>query len=190
VTRAWITESVRAALVRHAAESAPLETGGILVGVLRNGDPWIVMAVEVEDPSRSQGRFVIPQGVTPAVVELTRQIDARFGYVGDWHSHPANQPASSTDKVTLARSARRRRAGAHPVLLAVVRAGSDDWVVDALADSGAGPEPVELLLTGGLPPPNALPKGRRRQPRAGSAKASSDPPKPSPSARKVQPQRR
>jgi proteasome lid subunit RPN8/RPN11 len=150
--RAWITEAARAALIEAAGRSAPYETGGILIGVLREGDAWIVLAVEVEDPSRGRSRFVIPEGVTPAVVEIARQIDIRFGYVGDWHSHPANLPASPTDKGTLARSARRRRTDTQPVVLIVVRRARNGWSVEALCDTGAGPEAIELCLTGALPP--------------------------------------
>jgi integrative and conjugative element protein (TIGR02256 family) len=152
--RAWITESAHNVLVDLAGQSAPLETGGILVGVLRDDDPWIVMAVEIEDPGRGRSRFTIPQDVTPAVIELTRQIDARFGYVGDWHTHPANLPTSEIDKGTLQRSARRPRRGKQPALLIVVRARPEGWDVEAFADAGAGAEPLELRLTGELPPPH------------------------------------
>jgi proteasome lid subunit RPN8/RPN11 len=148
---AWISEAARAALIEAAEQSAPYETGGILIGVLRDGDAWIVMAVEVEDPSRGRSRLVIPEGVTPAVVEIARQIDIRFGYVGDWHSHPADVPASPTDKKTLAKSARRRRTDPQPMVLLVVRAAPVGWSVDALCDAGMGAEPVELRLTGALP---------------------------------------
>jgi proteasome lid subunit RPN8/RPN11 len=150
--RAWITEAARRALIEAAERSSPYESSGILIGVLRDGDAWIVMAVEVEDPSRGRSRFVIPEGVTPAVVEIARQIDIRFGYVGDWHSHPVDLPASPTDKGTLAKSARRRRTDTQPVVLIVVRAARDGWSVEALCDAGAGPEAIELGLTGALPP--------------------------------------
>lgn len=149
--RAWITESARDVLIDLAGRSAPVETGGILVGVLRDGDPWVVMVVEIEDPTRGPTRFTIPHGVTPAVVEITRQIDGRFGYVGDWHSHPADIPPSTTDKATLRKSARQPRSGKQPLLSIVVRAGDDGWVLGALADSGSGARPVELMLTGALP---------------------------------------
>lgn len=151
--RAWLTEAARYALLRLAEQSAPLETGGILVGVVRNGDPWIVMVVEVEDPSRGRSRFMIPERVTPAAVEAARQIDARFGYIGDWHSHPADLPVSDTDKGTLRKSAKRPRRSKQPVLLIVVRAAADGWDVEAFADAGTGAEPLELVLTGELPPP-------------------------------------
>jgi proteasome lid subunit RPN8/RPN11 len=148
---AWITEAARRTLIEAAERSAPYETGGILIGVLRDRDAWIVMAVEVEDPSRGRSRFVIPEGVTPAVVEIARQIDIRFGYVGDWHSHPADLPASPTDKGTLAESARRPRTDTQPIVLIVVRAARVGWSVEALCDAGAGPESIELRLTGALP---------------------------------------
>ena len=110
------------------------------------------MVVEVEDLSRGRSQFVIPAGVTPAVVEMARQIDNRLGYVGDWHSHPADQAASPTDRRTLAKSARRRRKDPQPVVLVVVRAAQDGWTVEAICDPGTGAETIELVLTGALPP--------------------------------------
>jgi hypothetical protein len=110
------------------------------------------MAVEVEDPSRGRSRFVIPEGVTPAVVEIARQIDIRFGYVGDWHSHPADLPASPTDRGTLAKATRRPRIHTQPIVLIVVRAARGGWTIEALCDAGNGPETIDLRLTGELPP--------------------------------------
>ena len=137
--KAWITEAARAVLIEAAKRSALYETGGNLIGVLRDGDVWIVIAVEVEDPSRGRSRFVIPEGVTPAVVEIARQIDIRFGYVGDWHSHSADLPASPTDRRTLAKSARRGRKDIQPNVLIVVRADANGWSVEAPGRRGDRP---------------------------------------------------
>ena len=52
----------------------------------------------------------------------------------------------------LSCSARRRRTDTQPVMLIVVRAARDGWSVDALCDSGAGPEAIERRLTGALRP--------------------------------------
>ena len=66
---------------------------------------------------------------------------------------PRTCSVSDTDKGTLRKSAKRPRRGKQPVLLIVVRATADGWMVEAMADVGHGPEPLELMLTGELPPP-------------------------------------
>ena len=143
------------AMLRESAEAArPLETGGILVGVLRDDEePWITGAVEVIDNWRTSVRFVIPYGATPLAVEAARTQDGRVGFLGLWHSHPANVAASPTDKATLRKEAlRRSRPKKVPAVMIVVRDGEDGWCLDVLRDRGAGPAPADLVLTGPLSP--------------------------------------
>lgn len=151
--RVFVAEGVLASLRRSAEESRPLETGGVLVGVLRDGEPWITSVVEVIDETRTSASFVIPYGVTPIAVAAAREQDDRVGYIGLWHSHPANVPASPTDKATLGRDARRRtRLKKVPAILVVVRDTSDGWCVDSLRDDGTGAAPIEIVLTGPMGP--------------------------------------
>lgn len=147
--RVYVAEHVVSMLRQSAEQARPLETGGVLVGVLRDGEPWITSAVEVIDYGRTSTRFVIPFGVTPTAVEAAMEHDGRVGYIGLWHSHPADLPASPTDKATLRRDARRRtRPKKVPAILIVVRDTDAGWCVDALRDRGSGPAPVEIVLTG------------------------------------------
>jgi Prokaryotic homologs of the JAB domain len=147
--RVYVNERVLSSLRQSAEQARPLETGGILVGVLRDGEPWITSAVEVIDFGRTSTRFVIPFGATPMAVEAEMERDGRVGYIGMWHSHPANLAASPTDKATLRRDARRRtRPKKVPAILFVVRDTDVGWCVDALRDRGSGPAPVEIVLTG------------------------------------------
>jgi proteasome lid subunit RPN8/RPN11 len=151
--RVFVAERVLEALRRSAEKARPLETGGILVGVLRDGEPWITSAVEVIDERRTSASFVIPYGVTPIAVEAAMEHDGRVGYVGDWHSHPANVAASPTDKATLRREARRKtRPRKLPAILIVVRDTDTGWCVDALRDRGSGPAPIEVVMTGPMGP--------------------------------------
>ena len=152
--RVYVAEQVVSMLRECAEHARPLETGGILVGVLRDGEPWITSALEVIDHGRTSARFVIPFGITPMAVEAAREHDGRMGYVGDWHSHPADISASPTDRATLRRNARRaRRQKNVPTILLVVRNTEAGWCVDALGDIGSGPAPVEIVLTGQCRPP-------------------------------------
>lgn len=147
--RVFIAEQVIAMLWHSAADAKPLETGGVLVGVLRDDEPWITSAFEVIDVGRTSASFVIPAGVTPMAVEAAQDYDGRVGFIGMWHSHPANVPASPTDKATLRREASRRgRTKNVPAIMIVVRDTEAGWCLDAVRDTGKGPQPVEIVLTG------------------------------------------
>ncbi len=147
--RVFIAEWVADELKAMAEAARPLETGGVLVGVLRDDEPWITSAVQVVDETRTQVTFEIPFGVTPVAIEAARADDSRVGFVGFWHSHPANAPASPTDRKTLAREARRRsRPKKAPAVMIVVRDAWPDWCLDVLRDRGSGPAAAEVILTG------------------------------------------
>lgn len=147
----FISENVVALFRERAELSRPLETGGVLVGVLRDGAPWITAAIEIIDRGRTSASFVIPAGTTPLAVEAARLRDGRVGYLGDWHSHPANVPASGTDRATLRGNARRRgKPREVPALLVVVRDAGTEWEIDVLRDAGGVQMPAEFVLTGPL----------------------------------------
>jgi proteasome lid subunit RPN8/RPN11 len=151
--RVFVSEHVVTMLRESAEASRPLETGGVLVGVLQDDEPWITHAVEVVDRGRTSSSFEIPKGVTPYAVEAAQQQDPRVGLIGMWHSHPANVGASPTDKATLSRNAKRRkRPKKVPAVMIVVRDTGDGWVLDVLRDTGQGPTPAEIVLTGPMSP--------------------------------------
>lgn len=103
-----ITDAARSAMVRAAAAAKPSETGGILVGVIDgHGEPCVVDAVEMRAEHPTSSRFVVPEGATIPAVEAARERDKRLGYIGEWHSHPSDQPASPTDTATMLRLAGR-----------------------------------------------------------------------------------
>ncbi len=151
--RVFVAEHVVSTLRERAEASMPLETGGVLVGVLQDDEPWITHAVEVIDDRRTSSSFEIPKGVTPYAVELAQQQDPRVGLIGMWHSHPANVGASPTDKATLNRNAKRRKRPKNvPAVMIVVRDTGDGWVLDVLRDKGHGPARAEIVLTGPMGP--------------------------------------
>lgn len=151
--RVFVAEHVITMLQESAESSRPLETGGVLVGVLQDDEPWITHALEVIDPGRTSVSFEIPKGVTPFAVEAAQHQDPRVGLIGMWHSHPANVGASPTDKATLSRNARRRkRPKKVPAVMIVVRDTGEGWVLDVLQDKGHGPSPAEIVLTGPMSP--------------------------------------
>jgi hypothetical protein len=154
--RIFVAEYVVSTLKESAESARPLETGGVLVGVLRDDEPWITHAVEVIDPGRTSVSFEIPKGVTPYAVRAAQAQDPRVGLIGMWHSHPVNLEASPTDKATLNKNAKRRkRPKKVSAVMIVVRDTGEGWVLDVLRDKGQGPAPAEIVLTGPMSPDEA-----------------------------------
>ncbi len=148
--RVFVTETVLGTLRELAEASRPLETGGVLVGVLRDDEPWVVAVIEIAYPFRTSSSYVIPHDATPLAVDVARERDGRLGYLGDWHSHPATGPASHTHRPTLRRNARRRKPRPVPTLLFLVRDAPDGWEIDAMEDDAWNARPIEVVLTGSL----------------------------------------
>lgn len=116
--RVRIAESALAVIRSASLATAPNETGGILVGVRVEGGLWVTHAIEVKPALGVYARYEIPAGVTPGLVRAARAKDKRIGYLGDWHSHPEDVGASSTDRHTMARLARSLRAS-HVMIVAL-----------------------------------------------------------------------
>src|SRR3954447_3532001 len=95
--RAWLTESARSAIADAAAAAHPKETGGVLLGVLAHGRPWITDAVEVPDADATGVFYELEGGAAPAIVDAMTLLDPRLGYLGEGHSHPADVGPSQLD---------------------------------------------------------------------------------------------
>jgi len=96
-----ITEHSLVELKTMATAAFPCETGGILVGVKARRTVWIVSAIELVD-ERSPRHYTVPKGATrQAVMNAQETIDARVGYVGEWHSHVDNDGPSSADRAVM-----------------------------------------------------------------------------------------
>ena len=145
--RLLISEWARAQLVGFADASAPNETGGVLLGYLGDGDPWVTRVVEISMTSGRRSTYLIPAGATRSLVEQLVQEDPRIGYVGDWHTHPQDQTASPTDRATLrlltfGRLLHRRR------VMVIVRLATNGWIVDAWRRRGVREVVSPIVLTG------------------------------------------
>lgn len=126
-----ITESARRTMIAAAANLHPHETGGILIGFLVDtGAPCITEAVELCPSQPSTLRYEVPDGRTTAAVDAARTRDERVGYVGEWHSHPTDQPASPTDRATMTRLAAHPDTG-DPVLIVLRPTSCCQFTVDA-----------------------------------------------------------
>lgn len=113
-----ITRQAVDVTIADGMAALPNETGGILLGFRAPRLIVVTRTVTVADPQSSrrgylrryrqaQGRMAIGRGDAPPVV----------GYVGEWHTHPADTGQSRTDLRALAAIARLTQG---PVALVVL----------------------------------------------------------------------
>lgn len=107
---------------RIAQCAYPKETGGLVLGWWEGKSPVIHSVVEVSDPAAGPTRWQRNERVATLVLEesLLKTSVAHLGYIGDWHSHPANIGPSATDIAALRRVSRQYP---QAVVLLVVREG-------------------------------------------------------------------
>jgi proteasome lid subunit RPN8/RPN11 len=146
-----ISETAQATMTAAALAAHPNETGGILVGVYQAGRPWLVNAIEVGTTDRGRHHYKIPRGATQSAVLAARQADRRLGYLGDWHSHPADVGPSPTDLATLGLISIKHPRIPNPTLV-IVRNTIHGYVIDARRVVVIAPRACQVRLTGNLPP--------------------------------------
>lgn len=147
-----LTEAAQQAVFDAAAAAHPQETGGILVGVLANSNPWITHAIELPSTQRGPTHYTVPRGTTHAVT-TAREQDPRVGYLGEWHTHPADVGPSSTDRATM-RNLAWFGTTISPVLVVIRRRPDDSRHLDVHQIALGRLRPRALILTGDLPPPS------------------------------------
>lgn len=140
-----------ARLIRETAVRAhPRETGGILVGVWADGRPWVTYACEVESRESGPAHYVLPAGATRGLVEQLHRADPRLGYLGDWHTHPMDAPASGVDRQTLRTLTGTVDSGGGETVLLVARRRLREYVIDAHLADRCGVRPASIVRTGDL----------------------------------------
>jgi proteasome lid subunit RPN8/RPN11 len=149
--RLLLAESAFDQMRRAASLAHPLETGGILVGVHADLQPWATMAIELRTSSRGRTHYRLPGGATQPAVMRARAIDQRLGYVGDWHSHPADVAPSRTDLATLRLISYLRPRLPNPTLLVLRRSDADEYNLDARRIIAVNPRRCAVRITGDLP---------------------------------------
>lgn len=85
-------------MLNAGREALPRETGGILAGFRTENQVVVTRAMVVTDSHSSRHGYLLQK--TRASEELARTKEGAtqvVGYVGDWHTHPADSPPSSTD---------------------------------------------------------------------------------------------
>lgn len=151
--RVWVSDTAREDMFKAAAAAHPSETGGVLAGVvlargLGAGRPWVTHAVEVRSPKRGPSHYELPAGARERVVRSLRKRDPRLGYLGDWHSHPADLDPSRTDADSIASAS--VTGDCRRPLLFVVRRVPDGYEIDARQWTGAALRRLQVLGSGPL----------------------------------------
>ena len=149
---AYIVEEALEDILRMAQAAAPFETGGLVVGPRSPEGVWIAQAVEISAEVPNTARYTIPAGVTHAAVDAIRGSDRRIGYLGDWHTHPADAGPSCRDVSTL--TANVRPSGGAQRLVGLVRRRPGGWQLTLWGIDPRSHEPMEVPfeVTGPLPP--------------------------------------
>jgi integrative and conjugative element protein (TIGR02256 family) len=97
VARAVLPLELRAEMERLARETAPRETGGILVGRRHGGDVIVVAASGPGPNAKATEQLFERDG--PFCQEFLERVAADsevpLDYVGEWHSHPASDSTPS-----------------------------------------------------------------------------------------------
>ncbi|MEV8266231.1 Mov34/MPN/PAD-1 family protein [Microbacterium sp. NPDC076911] len=88
---------------RHARESLPRETGGILTGWRADGMIFLDAFLVVHDHrATGRGYWRRESPANKTLADYLRNADHPWiGYVGEWHSHPSPVPASATDVASI-----------------------------------------------------------------------------------------
>lgn len=157
--RSWLSEDAEATIRQTAARAHPNETGGVLVGVLSDGRPWITHVFELETSDPRPRFYEPPRGLRQAATRRAARGDRRLGYLGEWHSHPLDVPPSATDVATIKRLAETGDCP-RPVLL-VARRTPYGYALDAGQWTGRSLRPLRMLAAGPLPAAGSGPKRPR-----------------------------
>lgn len=146
---AWLSDGAAETIKAAAREHHPNEVGGVLLGVSITGRPWITQVTVVPSEQGSPTYYELPAGARHQAVDRARESDGRLGYVGDWHSHPADIGPSGTDRKTM-RELVTHGDCSEPVLL-LARRRTELYELDARQQTGRELRRLELVAAGELP---------------------------------------
>jgi integrative and conjugative element protein (TIGR02256 family) len=128
----WLPESSVEAMVNEARRTAPLESGGVLLG-WHDGNGVELTVARVLGPGpqamHKRTRFSPDDNWQREQIAIAYHESGRtVSYLGDWHSHPGGTDIPSRrDERTARRIARSRSARArHPVML-ILSGGAEVW---------------------------------------------------------------
>lgn len=117
------------AIAAAAVAAHPRETGGLLLGWWDADQIVVRHVVEVSDPGATSNSWSRDQPGAQAALDATLHEHEHpwLGYVGDWHSHPAQCGASRQDVASIRRASKQYP---EPLALLVHRLGGTfDYVI-------------------------------------------------------------
>jgi integrative and conjugative element protein (TIGR02256 family) len=124
----------------RGSDALPNETGGVLLGYIATTATTttvhVASCLEIPDPDATHTSYQLDPGRAETAMRDDRAAndpDGEHGYVGDWHTHPANQPASSHDLDTLFRVATGRR---YPFAIVVLSWAEPRWLINTHVSTG------------------------------------------------------
>jgi proteasome lid subunit RPN8/RPN11 len=149
--RIWISENASETIIDAARQHHPKEIGGVLLGVSISRRPWVTQAVVVPSEHQTPIYYELPSGARRTAVDNARRVDARVGYVGDWHSHPMDIGPSDKDRSTMSALADDVSAGCPRPVLAIARRRGSSYTLDLHQQVGRRLRPLRMVAAGALP---------------------------------------
>jgi integrative and conjugative element protein (TIGR02256 family) len=125
-------------LKRLGQQRHPIETGGILIGFRDGVHVRVKDALEVHDPTAPHTSYTLR--AKPRETALTRYLqslppNSLMGYVGDWHTHPADAEPSGTDRSQFLRDSFK---AADILAMIVMIKTANGWRPEGLLASSPG----------------------------------------------------
>lgn len=103
-----VTEKALQNMRKAGRRALPRETGGIVLGFRLDDQVVITRALLVPDLASTGHEYELRTAAATAQLLVVRaQLPEVVGYVGDWHTHPADVPPSRTDIASLKAAARK-----------------------------------------------------------------------------------
>lgn len=97
-----IGSTALASMHEAGTSGLPRETGGILLGFRAADAVVVTRALVVHDTRSTDHHYVRNEVHAKLALATARTLSPPvIGYVGEWHTHPADQPPSSTDVATI-----------------------------------------------------------------------------------------
>lgn len=128
-----------------AQRAHPKETGGLVLGWWDGEIPRVSGIVEVPDPTAGYSQWRRDESAASTVLAIAMKTakNSDVGYIGDWHSHPANVGPSRADISELKRASRQY---SHALIMIVVRYGGAIDTRLALRGSLTTPQFLERIV--------------------------------------------
>ena len=125
----FLTHAVVEAMVREAADRAPDETGGVLLGVSSDSGVWVQSVIGPGRNAIHRRTSFVPDAEFQRlqIGEAYTAAGRRLEYLGDWHSHPQTAAYLSKIDVKTLRGIAKHKEARQPRPVMAIVAGGDPW---------------------------------------------------------------